>query len=163
MAQRLNHTREGKMLAFTDHIAYEIRMLHFTYQFLRLDALAFFNPIMANALIESFCIHARNLLEFFEETTSESDEQICSCHFTEGDYKAFVDGELDGTLRGKLHAQVAHLSYNRTKDDKDKIQPADRDVLVQFLSKEVGHFFRHLKSPYKESVPADLRPLCGQQ
>ena len=152
--QRLNHTPKGKMLVFTDHIAYEIKMLRMTYRLLGLPA---FSAWVGNALIESFSIHARALLEFFEEATPESEEQVCACHFTDGGYSPFVNGKLDPRLRGKLHAQIAHLSYQRTADDKDKLNAEDRKVLLQFLNREIEHFSTHLRSPYKEQWSPDLR------
>ncbi len=45
-----------------DHLPYEINMLRSTFTCLSLGV---FTGALQNALIESYAIHARNLLEFF--------------------------------------------------------------------------------------------------
>lgn len=152
--ERLNHTPEGKTLVFTDHIMYEFKMLQMTYLFL---GVPFYSGWVGNALIESFSIHARNLLEFFGGTGSESDEKVCAYHFTNSSYKAFPNGEIPGELFGKLQAQIAHLSYQRTKDNADKIGPKDRKELLEFLNKEIEHFAAHLKLPFREKWPGSMK------
>jgi hypothetical protein len=71
------------MLVFRDHILYEVKMLQMTYRLLQEP---WYSGWIGNALIESFCIHARALIEFFDCNTSESDEQVCATHFTDGSY-----------------------------------------------------------------------------
>ena len=155
MAQkRLNQTTEGKMLVFTDHVMYEIKMLQMTYGFLEVP---WYSGWVGNALIESFCVHARALIEFFAKTKSQTDEQVCACHFTDNSYRSFENGKVSGPLWGKLQAQIAHLSYQRTKDNEDKVSPEDRKALLKLLNKEIDHFAAHLKSPFKERWPAEFR------
>ena len=141
------------MMVFTDHIMYEIKMLRMAYWLL---GVPWHSEWVGNSLIEAFCIHARALLEFFEGETSESDEKVCAFHFTNNTYRAFSGGKVNDRLRGKLHAQIAHLSYQRSKDDSDKIGSADRKALLELLNKEIDNFAAHLKSQYKEKWPADL-------
>lgn len=45
------------------HLRYEVQMLGETFR--RLEAPEFVDQTTINSLIESFCIHARNLNEFF--------------------------------------------------------------------------------------------------
>jgi hypothetical protein len=142
-------------------------MLQTTYRLLQES---WYSGWVGNALIESFCIHARALIEFFDSNTSESDEQVCARHFTDGSYSPYANGKIGGTLRGKLHAQFAHLSYQRTEDDSDKVGVKERGELLQLLNKEIENFASHLRVPYKEHWPAELRskeavavPSLGQQ
>jgi hypothetical protein len=152
--ERLNQSTEGKMLVFTDHIMYEIKMLQMTYGLL---GVPWYSGWVGNALIESFCVHARALIDFFEKRRPETDEQVCACHFTDNSYQPFPSGKVDGPLRGKLQAQIAHLSYQRAKDDDDKIGPEDRKTLLTLINREIDHFAAHLRSPFKDQWPSEFR------
>ena len=56
-------TRQEELLG--EHLLYEIQMLHETRKALNGERVS--DQIITNALMESFCVHARNLNEFFVE------------------------------------------------------------------------------------------------
>jgi hypothetical protein len=91
------------------HLPHEIDMLF--AMFARLDEGISDIPLR-NAAIESFCIHARNLIEFLEGTGKVKAKAVTY------DYKAFADGKVDRGLVEKLHDQIAHLrpQYQATWD-----------------------------------------------
>jgi len=64
VAKNLKHSPEGLIQAFEHHLVYEVNMLRNIYLLLLLPV---FRDSLANALIESFCVHARVLIEFFDE------------------------------------------------------------------------------------------------
>jgi hypothetical protein len=66
------------------HLRYEVQMLGEMRR--KLQAREFNDHWTANALIEAFCVHARNLNEFFLEASNHQDTLKASS-FANGDYK----------------------------------------------------------------------------
>ena len=64
MATNLKHSPQGLMEAFEHHLVYEVNMLRHTFAFLHVRA---WSTELRNAIIETFCVHARNLVGFFDE------------------------------------------------------------------------------------------------
>src|SRR5262245_15039237 len=62
---RMNEVLSRDEELIGEHLDYEIKMLHETRKALRGETVS--ANVIANALMESFCIHARNLNEFFFE------------------------------------------------------------------------------------------------
>src|SRR5262249_8038555 len=149
--------REGFMEMLEEHVVYEARMLRATFIALAAPGLDLIVvPPIKNALIVSFCGHARLLQDFFACETSPAEEAVCACHFTDG-YLPFQREKLPDRLRGKLNAQISHLSYNRTKVAERKIGHEDRVQLFRGLENEIEAFGAHLKEIYRPKWPNDLR------
>jgi hypothetical protein len=144
------------MEMFERHLPYEIDMLRVTYLMLSTPgAPLWFTPNVLNALIESFCVHARNLIEFYIATNSLTDETVAAQHFTK-DYKAFPN-KLPRRIIGKLNSQITHLSYNREDDSGRKIGHEDRKVIMALLETEMERFATHLNEPYRSKWREDLK------
>lgn len=124
------------------HLPYEIWMLQETHQ--RLKG-AVSDQVVTNALIESFCIHARQLLDFFENKQGR-----CAKDFTGGTYNATCLSYLR-TQRTKLNTQIAHLTACRTKDPKEKIGGTDRDKLLKAILREARNFQSNLVGTFAET------------
>lgn len=140
-------TREQKKKEFIGHLGYEEHML-----------LASFNLIQTksdemNALIESFAIHARALLEFFEVIKAKG---ATASDFTIEKYTPkFVDKVKPATIQ-KLHNQIAHLSIERTEETSEKLGGPDRLELLNLIKQELFEFVKHLRPEY--SPVQGLRP-----
>ncbi len=124
-----------------EHLPYELWMLRQTYEKLR-SPLA--NKVLRNALIESFCIHARLLLEFFGNKKGRRAED-----YTGGSYKAVHLVNLTKTERDKLNTQIAHMTGQRTVDSSEKIGPALRAKLITALERETNEFEKRLASTFR--------------
>jgi hypothetical protein len=122
------------------HLPYEFEMLQGTYLALEKGG---HDTIIANALIESFCIHARQLVEFFNNQQGRR-----ATEFTGGNYVAAHLGSLGDTAT-KLNTQIAHLTGQRTTDDTKKIGPDDRRKLLTALEREAQNFAAHLSQNHK--------------
>jgi len=124
---------------WTEHLPYEFSMLELTYDYLKLDH----GDTINNALIESFSIHARNLIEFFRDK-----QDVHASHFTAAPYSPkFVganSGALGDTRYKKLIQQVAHMTKDRTIDDEKKIGGDDRDKIIGALRKEKDRFLSRI-------------------
>jgi hypothetical protein len=149
MSKNLKHSPEGLKEAFGHHLFYEIDMLRATSACLASPS---FRQIVVNALIESFCIHARNLIEFFDQKSgtpgSAGSDYVGAKHFTTKDYVCWTGGEPSNELRARLNRQVSHLTYQRTVKNAEKIGPNERNELLTLIERELIHFQNHLRAPY---------------
>jgi hypothetical protein len=128
---------------FDEHLLYEIQMFRFAYGRL-LDGNHDQAP--ANALIECFLLHSRNLIEFFKTKDS--------CDFDPRDFadnfklnKRFIsDDELP-----RINAHLSHLSVGRTKTGVKKIGRAERKEIFKSIECELARFSGTLRSEFKAS------------
>src|SRR5438552_15746243 len=98
---------------FKEHLHYEIDMLLAT--FVRLLA-PVSDPVVANALIESFCIHGRNLDDFFLGRRGAKAEM-----YANASYAPYIGGQISATLDKNLKPQIAHMSSAWTSHPAPKI------------------------------------------
>jgi len=93
---------------------------------------------------EDFCLHGRALLEFFtkKRTNSASDFAI----------HAYNPGVAPDKMSQKLSNQVSHLMDSRTDVYDDKIQGADRDILLLWLADEVQRWICMRDASYSAIV-----------
>jgi len=140
------------MEAFEHHLVYEINMLRHTFVFLTIPA---WSPELRNALIEAFCVHARNLVEFFDEksaTPGQSEGYLGAKHFSNG-YEPWKEGGPNKVLRNRLNRQISHLTYDRTSEKEGKIGPDEQIELFKLIQREIELFGKCLRDPYKASWP----------
>lgn len=122
---------------FTEHLPYEIGMMRASILALATRQLDGFET---NAFIETFCLHARNLIEFFKRKES--------CDFDPRDFtvagfklhKRFIG---DGALQ-RINRQISHLTKGRTADRAQKINGNERVEMLQAIEKEIDRFLQHL-------------------
>lgn len=149
----LKHTQEGLMEAFEHQLAYEVNMFRHTYNFLHVPA---WSPELANAIIKSFCVHARNLIEFFDQESATPgqarSDYIGAKHFCNG-YIPWTNGGPSNDLRGRLNRQISHLTYDRTSKEEEKIGAKERAELVELIERELEIFSGCLRKPYVEKWP----------
>lgn len=134
------------------HLSYEINMLNGSYTLiLQIDELLekggatdLQRHDAMNAMKEDFCLHGRALLEFFtkKRTNSASDFAI----------HAYNPGVAPDKMSQKLSNQVSHLMDSRTDVYDDKIQGADRDILLLWLADEVQRWICMRDASYSAIV-----------
>jgi hypothetical protein len=119
------------------HLPYEFAMLRDTYDAIRTHP----DGTIKNALIESFCIHARALVEFFEKDDGAR-------KYTDNGYSPGWDKTRIAHLVRTLNHQVALLLYGRTADPSQKLNRADQAELKTVLLDELTRFKAHLLPAY---------------
>jgi hypothetical protein len=119
-------------LILADALPYELMMLEQTFVRLSLPQL---DGCIANALIESFCVHARQLIDFFENKQGVRADQ-----FTNGTYEAAHLSSVPRSVRKKLNHQIAHITQKRTADPSEKVGPEERAHLLLTLVLEAQRF-----------------------
>jgi polyphosphate kinase len=134
------------------HVCYELDMLTYTF-----DKLLLVEPLVqrnfqagqVNALIEAFCIHARNLDEFFQG--SGRGDTLTAVTFADSRYKPCPNDKERKDLLGKIRKQVSHLTEQRTSEAREKIGTADRAKLFYILIAEADNFTRHLQPHLRQA------------
>lgn len=137
------------------HVRYEIDMLSGTYQRLKKPIE---DHVVGNSLIESFCLHARSLLDFFN-----NEQGLHASEFTSEKFSALNPEALGipNSVCRKLNTQIAHLTKKRVADAKEKIGPEHREQLFQGLTKAIHSFEEHLLPPHRERWLANRAVLFG--
>jgi hypothetical protein len=101
----------------SEHLLYELGMLDRLAHLLALSA--FGEGPVANALLESFAMHARNLLQFFDVPEKpREDDVLAEDYFGSSEAWESVRGAVPSALRGiavRVGKEVAHLTYARLK------------------------------------------------
>ncbi|MCK1274429.1 hypothetical protein IVB46_04125 [Bradyrhizobium sp. 61] len=128
-----------------EHLHYEIEMLRFTHD--RLKSIS--SQMLANALMESFVVHARNLMDFFYN-------QLDPKCFSAADFLPTGDPAAQkasfgdaGKAYGLVHNQTLHLGQRRPTLDKDKVGPDERQTLRDAIESQIPAFEAALLSDYK--------------
>jgi hypothetical protein len=125
---------------FTQHLPYEIDMLRATYELARTSRPA----AEHDALTESFLMHARNLIEFFQDRPScDFDPRM----FTTGSYQLNRDFISDQVLP-RINRQISHLSVKRPSRDAEKLGPRDWALILRALEEEISRFTKALTRDY---------------
>jgi hypothetical protein len=130
----------------SEMLPYEIDMLRHSYR--RLQS-PLHDQADVNAFIECFCVHARNLLDFFWDAKPKQKKHAVARHFIAGCYHPFerVSPKTNG-LYGKLNDQIAHITYGRTDVMEEKIGPVERAYLKDLVEKQIENFSRHIDPLY---------------
>jgi hypothetical protein len=147
---------------FNKHLPYEIDMMRRTYS--RIEALA--HPprvpetpeerVLRNALIESFCVHCRSLLDFFGNYRFKSSGAIAA------DFKAFKTGldqkvEPLKSIREKLNKEIFHLTKDRPALETDQFDVGtDGTKLVKMLEQEIARFLASPSTDFQDLKPSTI-------
>jgi hypothetical protein len=148
------HPRPEKLLGH--HLKYEIDMLRETLA--RLPSST--DRVITNALIESYCVHARSLIEFFRKRRSRAAQDYVRPALA---YKPFTgtQGRVDD-LWLKLNNQISHLMDGRTDDDSKKLGDGERRELYELIRGALAHFKANLRPEYQNIDIGELPTLTVQ-
>lgn len=151
-----------------EHVFYELDMLRYTHGALVQierslakdpDALSRVDRRIINALVEAFCIHARNLDEFFQGTGLT--DTLSSDTFADDQYRPRLSDEERKRLKTIINRHITPLTEHRTSEPRENIGSEDRTRLYGLLVDEADHFTRHLLrelQPAWDYVPSAQPP-----
>jgi hypothetical protein len=128
---------------FCEHLPYEIDMMRGMYAELKKGPHSV--QLLQNSHIESFHIHARNLIEFFKnKTPCDFDPRL----FTEPSYQP--DGNfISAGLEAKINQQISHLTAQRTGAQEGKLGPDQWTEIGEAIEEQIERFEKALKAKYK--------------
>lgn len=112
----------------------------------------FISDYNKNSILESFIIHARNLIDFFNGKESKKDDDILLRDFNVNKdlYKVFVYHplELEKTEIEKQYdrmcKEISHLTYKRTNNENFK--QWDLDDIKKIITERFNGFITEIKS-----------------
>lgn len=136
----------------SEHVLYTVDQMQGTRLALRNDH----DPILRNALIESFCISARALIDF---TLGKNGENATD--YADG-YIPWANGRVSKDLTRRLSHQIAHLTLKRTEAESEKLDGRAREDLYVAVITEMEVFRKCLKAEYKPYL-AEPFELLGPQ
>jgi hypothetical protein len=143
-----NDTKITKEKIISEMLPYEIDMLRHAYQRSQSPE---FEQADINAFIETFCIHARSLIDFFWDRKPKKKNHAIARHFISGPYDPFGGvSPKPNRLYAKLNDQIVHLSYSRTDVMEEKIGPKERLELNNLIEKEIENFGSHIDASYQQ-------------
>jgi hypothetical protein len=129
-----------------EHLPHEIDQLRGTFRQLEeMEKAGAAEPsdvttrILKNALIESFCVHARTLIDFFANRPTNDD--VVAEHF--GCFPALLKPNEKplSCLRTTLNKQIFHLTRNRTIIDAKKFDVSTDGVeVLRMIEPEIERF-----------------------
>jgi hypothetical protein len=123
------------------HLCYEVEMLAKTMD--RLRGTIWSDQTALNTFIESFCVHARNLNEFFME--SGRPDTLKASSFTDAKYRRPRRTKRRTSLFKKVQKQIAHLTMKRTAMIRRKIGMRQMWSMYKILIADLRRFDRHLR------------------
>jgi hypothetical protein len=138
-----------------EHLPYEIDMLRSTYRQVQIAAKNQASETLEQrvhrfSFIESFCIHARSLIDFFENHQTHPTD-VSAANFTIG-FATNLDRSKEPlkTLRAKLNKQIFHLTTDRTILTADKFDGGvDGRAILNLIEPEIVRFTSCLASDFK--------------
>jgi hypothetical protein len=125
---------------FNEHLPYEITMLRATYDLARANRPA----TEHNALVSSFLMHARNLIEFYKDRPGcDFDPRM----FTTASFQLNRDFIAD-QLAARVTAHVSHLTTRRISQAADELGPREWALILRALEEETARFVKALTKDY---------------
>jgi hypothetical protein len=151
MAQPRQRRPEPELRAASEHVIYEIEMLHYTPR--DLDALhrrKFDEDDLSmathNALLEAWTIHMRSLIDFLQGSHRRRDDIVAEDFFDGARWQSLMP-TIGKSLREadrRVDKEVAHLTYVRTE-----VGPSAKEYDIRPLTMQLAVAFR----AFVESVP----------
>jgi len=158
-----------------EHLSYEVEMLRGTAEKLLAIVLhdqavgkkdyAFADLTLRNALLESFTVYARALLDFLYPPPNARDDDALATHYVEDWAPPEFQPPLD-LLRGRVGKEIAHLTYGRlsvSETDKGWYFPAIWHQLASVIDDFASRVPSELGEPLvtrrlRELASSDLQP-----
>ena len=145
-----------------DHVEYEFEMLEFTADWLQRHT-ATADRLMRNAMVESFAIHVRNLIQFLEldpRSLPRGDDLRVENYVKDlavwrdaRDSRQSFDYPAEA---GRANKRVAHLTKVRTDETAGKGRST---AVVLPLRRQEIVLFRHLKDEFRSGLPRTVTTL----
>jgi len=123
-----------------DVLFYEIEMLNKSF-LLKINS----KNMLENCRIESFLIHARNLIDFLEDHKMNKDDILCS-NFIDKDEKNIkkVNISIPWQIKRGINKHLSHLTLQRTKEKLSW----NMKIIKDNINKGLSVFLKQISSKY---------------
>ncbi len=154
MVMRRLARSDAQLMRISEHLNYELWMLQSVSTALAGGIAQ--NGWLANALLESFIIHVRALLEFLYSETPREDDVVAADYFPNAEMWDQCRPPMSQTLlraKRRVGKEVAHLSYARLG-----VAPEEKQWPFLEIANDVNAAMR----VFIENVPKDvISPSLG--
>lgn len=134
----------------SEHLLYEIQMLSGTSQLSDSD------KVKNNALLESFSIHARVLLDFLYKTKGQPDDALATDFFDDPlEWQKYIEEKsvILKKINTRVGKEIAHLTYKRLE-----VPPEEKAWDRQPICEEINEIFKKfLEIVSKEKICDKLK------
>jgi hypothetical protein len=131
-----------------EHYLYEVNMMRATFAALQQRQ----PQHLGNALIESFALHARILMDFYLPK-ARGDDAIAA-HFTAtGCFVGHATAGMPPELRQKINKQITHLTYARV--NASKLNQRDRLILLRLVELDHAAFTLAVSPEFMAAFASD--------
>lgn len=127
------------------HLLYELEMLTRVAYRLHDHPPIRPDPIVESALIESFAVHARNLLSFFYDEPRKEDDAVAG-DFVSGWQAPGLPADLRD-LAVQVNKQIAHLTYTRARLTEQQ---------QRWYVAKIGRALAEIMDEFVDQAPAEL-------
>lgn len=137
-----------ELIKASEALYYEIMMLNECAKFSKtFKNIIDISPFLKNIVIESFCVHLRNMIEFFGK---EKKDYITYKYFVTPDKNVGFPHDLSGKYNKKINNLLSHLTFERLEFD----QAHSGWELFQ-IANEVNENFREFLNKANDSLLCD--------
>lgn len=144
-------SKQEKIAYLEEHVSYEVVMLNYT--FMRLMTLQPSTPeeqLDCNAFLESFGVHAKNLVDFLSEQSPENSRNA-SDYIT--DFEAPDQTKVKPAL-ARLERQILDVTSLRATDPQEKFNVGDARELYAWIVPAILKFQGQLDPSYRARLNA---------
>jgi hypothetical protein len=145
---------------FDEHLPYEIEMLRITYELLHKPVVVQVGgeeaaKLVLSAMMESFSIHVRNLVEFFKYKEP--------CDFSPGMFAIagypLKTRFVNDSILTKINTQIAHLTTRRTRVDQEKFnRDDDWQHAYEAIEREISRLYANLSDEWRPRCKFEPHP-----
>lgn len=115
-----------------EHLPYELDMLEAAFTFLHSpDYVKSRTWFCKNAAIETFWLHARNLIEFLTQPASDGEGTVSARDFATGFHPVTIMKGMDGLI----NLGITHLQYGRKSEQEEKLSGYDMLRVKQHIDR----------------------------
>ncbi len=119
-----------------EHYVYEINMLRLTHAMLAMVP----EGALANALIESFSVHARALWDFYAPPPRPKPDDVTALDFASSWLPSSTQTyQIASDIRQRINKQIAHLTTGR-ENPSQKVDITDRQALLAAIEADHNAF-----------------------
>lgn len=157
----------NRLIQASEHLLYEYRMMFWTAK--ELHKAIPKEGFAHNAILESFAIHVRNLIEFFFNDTQKYNDDVLADHYFDHEKNEWknirpIQSPLLKSTIKQAHKQIAHLTYSRNNFSDDQKLWRFVNIVDEIENVMKNYFLKNVsKKSYIKSGVMNLNLLMNSK
>jgi hypothetical protein len=152
---------EKVKIVLGDALPYELSMLEAAARYMQEDSFrelkvddSYVEALIRNATIETFWMHARCLIEFFNRETGNYEASSAGARdFTTKAYRPSKDMKKlngDKSLKTQINEQISHVGFCRKTEEWNKLGLTQMRYVKAIINEETEKFVTNLKPNFSQ-------------